>query len=312
MGLRRPVGEGVLSCAIVVGPRACPITSTGLEPAPALGRNPPRPQTTRMRGEMLFWLFLTGLGAGIVGALLGIGGGIVLVPILHLGLGLPMPSAVAVSLACVIATSTGAAATFAREGLCDVRLGMRLELATVAGAIGAAFFAPYLPAALVRTLFGLAILPAVRGLLLQRKATVAVGSGTAAGYGPRNYGIGMGASLVAGSLSGVLGIGGGFIKVPVMNLAMGVPMRVATATSNFMIGITAAASAFVYLARGQLDLSAAAPAILGVLAGAPLGARLLPRVPADALRKVFGVLLALLATQMIVSGLGLSLPGGSR
>ena len=262
-----------------------------------------------MRGDMLLGLFLTGLGAGTVGALLGIGGGIVIVPILHLGLGLPMASAVAVSLSCVIATSTGAAATFARDGLCDVRLGMRLELATVAGAVGAAFFAPYLPAALVRVLFGLAILPAVRGLLLRRKARA---DGAAERTEPRNYGVGMGASFVAGSLSGVLGIGGGFIKVPVMNLAMGVPIRVATATSNFMIGITAAASAFVYLARGQLDLAAAVPAILGVLVGAPLGARLLRHVPADGLRRVFGVLLALLAAQMIASGLGLSLPGCSR
>lgn len=261
---------------------------------------------------MLFWLFLTGLGAGVFGALLGIGGGIVLVPILHVVLGLPMVTAVAVSLACVIATSTSAGATLAREGLCDVRLGMRLELATVTGAIVGAFFAPYLPVPLVRVLFGLAILPAARGLFLRRKAAAGGGGGAAADDAPRNYGVGMGASLVAGSLSGVLGIGGGFIKVPVMNLAMGVPMRVATATSNFMIGITAAASAFVYIARGQLDLAVAAPAILGVLVGAALGARLLPRVPADVLRKVFGFLLVVLAVQMIVSGLGISLPGFLR
>jgi uncharacterized membrane protein YfcA len=254
---------------------------------------------------MLAWLFLTGLCAGTLGALLGIGGGIVLVPILHLALGLPMATAVAVSLACVIATSTGAAATFARDGLCDVRLGLTLELATVTGAIAAAFVAPYLPGALVRVLFGLAILPAARALLFRRGAKVAETTAVE----PRHYGLGMGASFLAGSLSGVLGIGGGFIKVPVMNLAMGVPIRVATATSNFMIGITAAASAFVYLARGELRLDAAAPAVLGVLVGAAAGARLLPHVPAGALRKVFGGLLLLLAAHMIVSGLDLPIPG---
>ena len=256
----------------------------------------------------LAWLFLTGLCAGTLGALLGIGGGIVLVPVLHLVLGLPLTAAVAVSLACVIATSTGAAATFARDGLCDVRLGMRLELATVAGAVGAAFLAPQLPKELVRVLFGLAMLPAARALLRRGPAPVAAG-GTAE---PRRMAMGMGASFVAGSLSGVLGIGGGFIKVPVMNLAMGVPIRVATATSNFMIGVTAAASAFVYLARGELDLSVAVPAVLGVLAGAAAGARLLPHVPARALRQVFGVLLVLVAAQMIAAGLGYSLPGASR
>lgn len=251
---------------------------------------------------MAAWLFLSGLGAGGLGAMLGIGGGIVLVPLLHLVFGLPLPVTVAVSLCCVIATSTGAAASYVRSGRCDVRLGMQLELFTVAGAIVGSLVAPMLPARALQILFGLATLPVVRNLLFAPKVKE---EAVTLPVPVRNLRWGCAAAVGAGALSGTLGIGGGAIKVPVMNLLMGVPFKVATATSNFTIGVTAAASAFVYMARGSLDLAVAVPTVLGVLAGAALGARLMPHVPTRRLQQVFGVLLLLLGGQMVLRGLGI-------
>jgi len=244
-------------------------------------------------------LFLSGMGAGTLGALVGIGGGVVLVPLLHLGFGVPLQVAVAVSLCCVIATSSGAAATYVRDGRCDVRLGMQLELFTVAGAILGSWIAPSLPKQALQLLFGAMTLVVVRSLLRAPARDEAGSPG-----GVRRLPLGCAVSFGAGALSGTLGIGGGPIKVPVMNLAMGVPFKVATATSNFMIGVTAAASVFVYAARGLLDLAVAAPTVLGVLAGASLGARLMPRVPTQRLRQLFACVLLLLGAEMMARGLG--------
>jgi uncharacterized membrane protein YfcA len=245
-------------------------------------------------------LFLSGLGAGGLGALVGIGGGVVLVPLLHLAFGLPLPVAVAVSLCCVIATSSGAAASYVRDGRCDVRLGMQLELFTVAGAIIGSLIAPSLPKQALQLLFGAVTLLGVRSLVQARPREEAA---TASGEVQRMP-LGCAVSFGAGALSGTLGIGGGPIKVPVMNLAMGVPFKVASATSNFMIGVTAAASVFVYMARGLLDLAVAVPTVLGVLAGATIGARLMPHVPTRRLKQIFAGVLLVLGAEMMARGLG--------
>lgn len=245
-------------------------------------------------------LFLSGLGAGGLGALVGIGGGVILVPLLSLGFGLPMPVAVAVSLCAVIATSTGAAASYVRDGRVNVRLGMQLELFTVAGAILGSAIAPFLPAKVLQLVFGLVMLPVVRSLLLKPKEETE-GSGEV-----RRFPLGCAVSFGAGALSGTLGIGGGPIKVPIMNLAMGLPFKVATATSNFMMGATAAASVFVYMSRGYLDLSVAVPTVLGVLLGATVGAKLMPVVKTLWLKRVFAMVLLVLGVEMVGRGLGFS------
>lgn len=247
-------------------------------------------------------LFLSGLGAGGLGALVGIGGGVILVPLLSLGFGLPMPVAVAVSLCAVIATSTGAAASYVREGRVNVRLGMQLELFTVAGAILGSLIAPHLPARVLQIVFGLIMLPVVRSLLQKPKEE--------AGDAPaevRRFPLGCAVSFSAGALSGTLGIGGGPIKVPIMNLAMGLPFKVASATSNFMMGATASASVFVYMSRGFLDLSVAVPTVLGVLLGATLGAKAMPLVKTLWLKRFFAVVLLVLGVEMLGRGFGWSL-----
>jgi len=244
-------------------------------------------------------LFLSGLGAGGLGALVGVGGGVVLVPLLHLAFGLPLPVVAAVSLCSVIATSTGASSAYVRDGRCDVRLGMQLELFTVAGAIAGSLVAPRLPAHVLQIVFGLVTLPVVRSMLRKPPAEEAE-----APHEVKRLPLGYAASFGAGALSGTLGIGGGAIKVPVMNLAMGVPFKVATATSNFMIGVTAAASVFIYAARGLIDLQVAVPTVLGVLFGAAAGARLMPRIATRRLKQVFAGIFLLIGAEMIARGLG--------
>lgn len=251
-------------------------------------------------------LFATGVGAGTLGALLGVGGGIVLVPVLSLAFGVPLQHAVAVSLACVIASSSGAAAAYVRDHRIDVRLGMKLEIFTVAGALAGAFVAPHLPKAAIEILFGLMVIPVARSLL-RPTPTEDVARVEGRAVEVRNLPLGYAASFGAGTMSAVLGIGGGPIKVPVMTLLLGVPFKVATATSNFMIGVTAAASVFVYLSRGLLDLSIAVPTVLGVIAGATVGARLMPHVPTRLLKKIFAVVLGVVGAQMLAKGLGVDL-----
>lgn len=244
-------------------------------------------------------LFALGVGTGTVGALVGIGGGVLIVPILHLVFGVSLPNAVAVSLVCVIASSSGAASAYLRDRLCDLRLGMKLEIFTVGGAILGAVAAPFLPIPWLQVAFGLMTLPVIRALLWrppeEEEARIVA---------PRNLPAGYAASFGAGALSGTLGIGGGPIKVPVMNLVMGVPFKVAAATSNLMIGVTAAASVFVYWSRGLLEVQLAAPIVLGALAGSYLGSHLLPLVPTRRLRWIFAGLLFAMGLQMIVKGVG--------
>jgi uncharacterized membrane protein YfcA len=224
-------------------------------------------------------LGVIGFLVGGVGALTGIGGGVMLDPLLAIYYGLPMHQAIGVSLMAVIATSTATSALYVEQHVTDIRLGMTLELATTLGAFGAAIMAHHI------NRFTLAVMFAC---FLTYSAFSMVGKAWRSrkreqeepfdNYTIHNYPLGLGASLLAGGFSGLLGIGGGPVMVPVMHHFMKVPLRVTTATSNFMIGVTAATSAFVYWGRGDINITIAAPLVAGVFAGSLLGARIKHRV----------------------------------
>jgi uncharacterized membrane protein YfcA len=227
----------------------------------------------------LLLLALIGFLVGGFGALTGVGGGVILAPVTAIYYGLPMHQAIGVSLVSVIATSTATSALYVEQHVTDIRLGMTLELATTLGAFLAALMAHHIDR---RTLAFLL------ACFLTYSAASMVGKAwrtrrreleePITEYTGHNYPLGLAASLLAGGFSGLLGIGGGPIKVPVMHHFMKVPLRVATATSNFMIGVTAATSAFVYWGRGDINLPVAAPLVAGVFAGSLLGARVKHRI----------------------------------
>lgn len=257
-------------------------------------------------------LVLSGLFAGSFGALLGLGGGVLIVPILTLGFGVPLPTAVGTSLICVIATSTGAAAINVRAGRADVRLGITLASGTVVGALVGGLVAGFLPERIIAGLFALLMLytaaTMARGLVQGRAgepdaAEVGAAVGVPA-YRTRRVPAAVGGAFVGGGVSALLGVGGGVIMVPLMHLVMRVPMRIAVATSNFMIGMSAAAGAYAYLFRGDIDARLAAPMVLGVAAGAALGAGVSGRIRSTWLVAAFVVLVGYVAVRMALLALG--------
>jgi uncharacterized protein len=237
--------------------------------------------------------------AGLMGALLGIGGGVVLVPLLVFGFDVPLEEAVPASLMCVVASSCAAAASYVDNRLSDLRLGLTLELATVMGAIAGGLVAAYLAPAMVAVVFGLFTFYVALQILVVRQRTEEAVVTT---YAPTNYPLGLTGSFVAGGLSALLGVGGGPLKVPVMSYGMRVPFKVACATSNLMIGVTGAASVAAYAWRGHVKLPLVSPLVVGVLAGAYLGSLLMPRVPTAVLKKVFALVLLVVAAQMFWKG----------
>src|SRR5215813_8849366 len=227
----------------------------------------------------LLLLMLIGFAAGTFGALAGVGGGIIVTPLLAIYFGLPMHQAIGVTLLCVIATSTATSSLYVERHVTDVRLGMTLELATTVGALIAALVAHHVNRRTLAVLFVCFLLYSAGSMV--KKAWTSRYEKTeevVPDYTPQNYPVGLAASLLAGGFSGLLGIGGGPIKVPVMFLFMKVPLRVAAATSNFMIGVTAATSAYIYWGHGDVRLDIAAPLVAGVFAGSLLGARISPKV----------------------------------
>ena len=261
--------------------------------------------------------------AGIIGALIGLGGGVIITPLLVLVFGVDIRYAMGAALCSVIATSSGAAAAYLRDGISNMRIGLFLCVATTVGAVCGALLAVVLDQAVLSIIFGAALLATV--LLSLRKKPEQSGTdasnplavklrlpGTMAGaHGPVPYTVhhvlpGFGVMWVAGVLSGLLGIGSGAFKVVAMDQIMRIPFKVTTATSNFMIGVTAAASVGVYLKRGYLDPALVAPVALGVLAGAFLGAKLLPVAPVKLLRAIFLTAVSVIAVQMIARGLDIS------
>jgi uncharacterized membrane protein YfcA len=256
--------------------------------------------------------------AGLVGSLTGLGGGVVLVPLLTLVFGVDFRYAVGASLVSVIATSSGAAAAYVREGYTNVRIGMFLEVATTVGAVvGAALAAVISTSALAIVFGGVLLYSAYLSARPQGEHMVFSPDPLAARLrldgsyptpdGEREYHVqhvpvGFGLMVVAGALSGLLGIGSGAVKVLAMDQAMCLPFKVSTTTSNFMIGVTAAASAGIYLARGYIDPAIAMPVMLGVLGGATLGSKLLTRTEPRVLRLVFAVVIVFLAVEMLYHG----------
>jgi|UniRef100_A0A7C3UZG5 hypothetical protein len=255
-------------------------------------------------------LFAAGLGAGILGALLGLGGGIFLVPALTLLFHLPIRAAVGTSLVGVIATSAAVVAMEPPGRGADISLALRLEVATAAGAVTGGWMAGLVPSAFLSLLFALVVfLTAGYSLYKGFKGRSRAGLSDpeplfAENYLPCHWPLGLTVAFLAGLISGLLGVGGGFIKVPVMNAIMAVPLGVATATSNFMVGITAAASFFVYYNRGDIYPLLAVPTCLGVMLGAMLGVRLMIYFRAAWLRLALVALMIVMGIHMVLQGLG--------
>lgn len=259
--------------------------------------------------------------AGFLGALTGLGGGVVVVPVLALALGVDIKYAIGASLVSVIATSSGAAAAYVREGYSNIRIGLLLEIATTVGAVVGAYIAGFTSTHIIAIIFGLVLIQSAYQSVFNATPEDApilqsdklgrffrLGGDYPVNGKPQEYGVqhvpaGLGLMFGAGALSGLLGIGSGAVKVIAMDRAMKIPFKVSTTTSNFMIGVTAAASAGVYLSRGYIDPRVAMPVMLGVLGGAFLGTRVLVRAKVKTLRIVFAVVILALAVEMIVNGI---------
>jgi uncharacterized membrane protein YfcA len=265
-------------------------------------------------------VFGAALGAGFLGSLTGLGGGVIMTPVLTLFLGVDIRYAIGASLVSVIATSSGAAAAYVRDGFSNIRIGMFLEIATTLGALFGAFLGGHIPVGMLSIVFGLILLQAAWQASREHKEgkrpiepdplgeTLRLNgayrnTGRLERYRVRRVKAGFGLMFGAGTISGLLGIGSGSLKVIAMDQVMQIPFKVSTATSNFMIGVTAAASASVYLSRGYVDPAIAMPVMLGVLGGSMLGARFLSRLPVMLLRRVFAIVVGLVAIEMILNGL---------
>jgi len=265
-------------------------------------------------------LWIGSLVAGLLGALTGLGGGVVIVPLLVFGFGVDIRYAMGASLISVIATSSGAAAAYVKEGYSNMRIGMFLEVATTAGALFGAYLAVRLATNKLGLIFG-AVLILSAFLSFREKhervseakadslaSRLRMDSNYPTPEGPKPYHVrnvpaGFGMMFGAGTLSGLLGIGSGAFKVLAMDQVMKIPFKVSTTTSNFMIGVTAAASAGIYLRRGFIDPGLAMPVVLGVLIGSMLGTRVLVRAKANWLRIVFSLVIVALGMEMIYGAL---------
>jgi uncharacterized membrane protein YfcA len=264
---------------------------------------------------------LGSFGAGLLGSLTGLGGGVVLVPLLTLFFKVDIRYAIGASLVSVIATSSGAAAAYVKEGFSNIRIGMFLEIATTLGALCGAFLAAFIPTKALAIVFGVMLLysaylsrkprkraernspPDPLATRLRMNGNFPSEEGGMRSYNVQHVPTGFGLMFGAGALSGLLGIGSGAVKVLAMDQAMRIPFKVSTTTSNFMIGVTAAASAGIYLNRGYIDPGLSMPVMLGVLAGSMLGVRILMKAETRILRIVFSVVIAFLGLQMIYNGL---------
>jgi uncharacterized protein len=266
-------------------------------------------------------VFAGSLAAGLLGALTGLGGGVVLVPLLTLVFHVDIRYAIGASLISVIATSSGAAAAYVREGFSNVRIGMFLEVATTIGAVFGAYLATRVPTHALAIVFGVVLLYSAWLSWQQTRNPVKQsaqanpwsdrlgmsgsypdGNGGQCSYTVDRIPAGFATMFGAGTLSGLLGIGSGAVKVLAMDRIMRVPFKVSTTTSNFMIGVTAAASAGIYLQRGYINPGLAFPVMLGVLTGSLMGARFLVRARVSLLRNIFTLVILALGVEMIVNG----------
>jgi uncharacterized membrane protein YfcA len=256
--------------------------------------------------------------AGLVGSLTGLGGGVVVIPLLTLVFHVDIRYAIGAALLASIANSSGAASAYVKEGITNIRLGMFLEIATTIGAVFGAIIAVYTPTNTIAILFGVILLFSA-SMTIRKKNQQALVAGSNmslklklnsnyptkdgdVAYQLKNVGAGFSIMTLAGVLSGLLGIGSGALKVLAMDSTMHIPFKVSTTTSNFMIGVTAAASAVVYLQRGYMDAGIAFPVILGVLAGAFTGSKLLTRLDPKILKYIFCIAISFVALEMIYNG----------
>ncbi len=258
--------------------------------------------------------------AGLLGSLTGLGGGVIIIPLLTLLLGVDLHYAIGASIISVIATSSGSAAAYVKEGITNIRIGMFLEIATTISAIVGVVIATYIEADYIMVIFGLILLFSAYAMLKKKidhsnnEQTSVLANffklngsypidGTLKQYAVHHVMGGFAMMFVAGALSGLLGIGSGALKVIGMDNIMKIPFKVSTTTSNFMMGVTAAASALVYLHKGQIDPAIAMPVTIGVISGATLGSKILIKTKTDKLKLIFAVVVTFLACQMIYKGL---------
>lgn len=272
--------------------------------------------------SILFTLivFSSSFAAGLLGSLTGLGGGVIIIPLLTLGFGVDIKYAVGTSLISVIATSSGAAASYVKKGISNIRIGMFLEIATTIGAISGAYLAGFVSANVVAVTFGIVLIFSafVSGRRKEEFITEFEPDKTAVylrmngkykfkneerTYSVDNVPAGFGVMYIAGALSGLLGIGSGAFKVIAMDYIMKLPFRVSTTTSNFMIGVTAAASAGIYLQKGYIDPGLSMPVVLGVLPGALIGSRLLNKFRTKWLRIIFAIVITFLGLEMIINSI---------
>ena len=266
--------------------------------------------------EFSLWIFLSSVLAGLLGSLTGLGGGVVIVPVLTLLFHIDIHYAIGASLVSVIATSSGAAAAYVREGFSNIRIGMFLEIATTVGALFGAYLTTRITTHTIGIVFGVVLLFSAYSSLRKRHAEHEPSRpdglaarlklhGTFPGpqgdqpYAARHVPAGFSLMFTAGTLSGLLGIGSGAVKVLAMDQAMRLPFKVSTTTSNFMIGVTAAASAGIYLSRGYISPGLAMPVMLGVLVGSLAGSKILLHAEVKTLRILFGVVIVALGIEMI-------------
>jgi uncharacterized membrane protein YfcA len=269
--------------------------------------------------EFSGWIFSCSILAGLLGSLTGLGGGVVIVPVLTLLFHIDIRYAIGASLVSVIATSSGAAAAYVREGFSNIRIGMFLEIATTLGALVGAYLTGIVSTHAIGIIFGVVLLysayasltshpeeahrePNPLALKLNLQGSYPGLNGTES-YIAQNVPGGFSLMFVAGALSGLLGIGSGAVKVLAMDRAMRLPFKVSTTTSNFMIGVTAAASAGIYLSRGYISPGLAMPVMLGVLVGSLAGSRILVKAKVKTLRLVFASVIILLGIEMIYNSL---------
>ena len=264
-------------------------------------------------------LLLGAYAAGLLGSLTGLGGGVIGIPLLTLAFGIDFHYAIGAALVASIATSSGSASAYVKEGMTNIRLGMFLEIATSVGAVLGAVIALWMPTNVIAVIFGVVLFftavmqnrqkvdhVGVKGRALAMKLKLFGSYPTKEGvqnYELTNVPGGFLVMVVAGALSGLLGIGSGVLKVLAMDSCMKVPFKVSTTTSNFMIGVTAVTSAVVYLQRGYIEPGIAFPIMVGVLGGALTGAKLLKHLNVSLLRKIFAVAILLVAVNMIYNGL---------
>jgi uncharacterized protein len=270
--------------------------------------------------EFTFLVWAGSLVAGFLGSLTGLGGGVVLVPLLTIFFHVDLRYAIGASLVSVIATSSGSAAAYVKEGFSNIRIGMFLEIATTLGALFGAYLTAKVPGNAIAIIFGTVLMYSAYVSRRTRPRTdveqppdpqatkLKMNGSFPDTSGVRHYNVyhvptGFGVMWIAGALSGLLGIGSGALKVVAMDQAMKIPFKVSTTTSNFMIGVTAAASAGVYLSRGYIDPALAMPVMIGVLIGSLMGTRVLVKTQTKQLRLVFSVVIVLLGIEMMFKGL---------